>query len=190
MAALHRAPDAQRRRQRADQAEKGRRAGHPEGRVRRARPRAHEGVPPTRNRPDRGLLPQGGRGAGRCRGRRCPTWISPTSTTSGGTSTTCGIAPTASPSAAAASCRSSQQEVAHQDDGRHILGDGRGLSGPPLVRRRLDRQGRRGRQGQRARARLRGHRGRARGQDHRARGCRQPDSRQEGGVACAGLTAF
>lgn len=96
MAALHRAPDAQRRRQRADQAEKGRRAGHPEGRVRRARPRAREGVPPTRNRPDRGLLPQGGGGAGRCRGRRCPTWISPTSTTSGGTSTTCGIAPTAS----------------------------------------------------------------------------------------------
>ena len=39
-------------------------------------------------------------------------------------------------------------------------------------------------------ARLRGHCGRARGQDHRARGCRQPDSRQEGDVACAGLTAF
>ena len=65
-----------------------------------------------------------------------------------------------------------------------------GLGGPPLVQRRLDRQGRRRRQGQRARARLRGHRGRARGQDHRARGGRQPDSRQEGGVACARMTAF
>lgn len=28
-----------------------------------------------------------------------------------------------------------QQEVAHQDDGRRVLGDGRGLGGPPLVRR-------------------------------------------------------
>ncbi len=28
-----------------------------------------------------------------------------------------------------------------------------------------------------------------RGQDHRARGGRQPDSRQEGGVACARMTA-
>lgn len=62
VAAPHRASDAQRRRQRADQAEKGRRAGHPEGRVRRARPRAREGALPTRRRPDRGLLPQGGRG--------------------------------------------------------------------------------------------------------------------------------
>lgn len=39
-------------------------------------------------------------------------------------------------------------------------------------------------------ARLRGHSGRARGQDHRARGGRQPDPRQEGGVACARMTAF
>ena len=39
-------------------------------------------------------------------------------------------------------------------------------------------------------ARLRGHGGRARGQDHRARGGRQPDSRREGGVACARMTAF
>ena len=82
------------------------------------------------------------------------------------------------------------RKSAHQDDGRRVLGDGRGLGGPPLVQRRLDRQGRRGRQGQRARARLRGHGGRARGQDHRARGGRQPDSRQEGGVACARMTAF
>ncbi|MFR3452493.1 MAG: hypothetical protein ACLTSX_13965 [Collinsella sp.] len=44
---------------------------------------------------------------------------------------------------------------------------------------------------ERARARLR----RAPRAEHAARiiaprGCRQPDSRQEGGVACAGLTAF
>ena len=42
----------------------------------------------------------------------------------------------------------------------------------------------------RARAHPREHRGRVRGQDHRARGGRQPDSRQEGGVACARMTAF
>lgn len=83
-----------------------------------------------------------------------------------------------------------RREVAHRDDGRRVLGDGRGPGGPPPVRRRLDRQGRRGRRGQRARARLRGRRGRARGRDHRARGGRRPDSRREGGAACVRMTAF
>ena len=45
----------------------GRRAGHPEGRARRARPRAREGALPTHRRLDRALPPQGGRGAGRGR---------------------------------------------------------------------------------------------------------------------------
>lgn len=33
------------------------------------------------------------------------------------------------------------QEVAHQDDGRRVLGDGRGLGGPPVVQRRVHGKG-------------------------------------------------
>lgn len=58
VAALHRASDAQRRRQRADQAEKVRCAGHPEGRVRRSRPRAREGALPTRHAQIGGFCPK------------------------------------------------------------------------------------------------------------------------------------
>lgn len=96
-----------------------------------------------------------------------------------GTATRRRIAPTASQAPQPRRAGLPQLEVTHQDDGRRVLGDGRGLGGPPPVRRRLDRQGRRGRQGQRTRARLRGHRGRARGRDLRAHGGRQPDSCQE-----------
>lgn len=46
------------------------RAGHPEGRVRRARPRARAGAVPAGHRADRGLLPQGRRGARGGGGRR------------------------------------------------------------------------------------------------------------------------
>ncbi|EWC94346.1 hypothetical protein HMPREF1493_0172 [Atopobium sp. ICM42b] len=73
---------------------------------------------------------------------------------------------------------------------RRVRRDGRGLGGAPLVQQRLHRQGRGGRRGERARARLRGHRRRARGQDHRARRGRQPRCRREGGVTCARTTAF
>lgn len=66
-----------------------------------------------------------------------------------------------------------------------MAGAGRTAAGSAAARS----TGRRGRQGQRARARLRGHRGRARDQDHRARSCRQPDPRQEGGAARARMTA-
>ena len=52
-----------------DQAEEGRRAGHPEGRVRRARHQARARAVPAGHRADRGLLPQGSRSSGHVCGR-------------------------------------------------------------------------------------------------------------------------
>lgn len=52
-----------------DQAEEGRRVGHPEGRVRRARHQARARAVPAGHRADRGLLPQGSRSSGHVCGR-------------------------------------------------------------------------------------------------------------------------
>lgn len=140
-AALHRASDAQRRRQRAGQAEKGRRAGHPEGRVRRARPRVREGALSTRHRPDRGLLPQGGRGAVRGRGRRPgPSGFPPRAPRQVTHQRRAGARQPRAQAPQPRRAGAPRQEVAHQDDGRRALGDGRGLGGPPPVRRRHDRR--------------------------------------------------
>ena len=115
---------------RADQAEGGRRARRPEGRFRRARPRARARALPARHRADRGVLPQGGRGARGGRGRRA------------------GVPglPLRAPREAAHRQRSGArqpraqapqprragvpgQEVAHRDDGGGALRDGRGWAG-------------------------------------------------------------
>ena len=141
-AGMHRSPGAQRRRQRADRAEEGGRAGYPEGRVRRARPRAGSRALPAGHRVDRGLLPQGRRGAGRGRGWRPSLPGLPLRAPRQAAHQQ--RAGTRQPRAQAPQPRGAvlpHQEVAHQDDGRRVLGDGRGLGGPPMVQRRVHGKG-------------------------------------------------
>ena len=123
---------------------------------------------PADHRADRGVLPQGVRGARRGRGRRAGLPRLPLRAPRETSHQQRAVA--RQPRAQAPRLRGAglpQQEVAHQDDGSGVLRDGRGLGRTPPVQRRPHRQGRRGRQGERAC--LRGPCRRARGRDHRTR---------------------
>lgn len=181
VAALHRAPHAQRGVVRADQAEEGGGAGDSARGLRRAGPRPRARAVPSGLRGDRRHMPEGGRAARGCRGGRpglpglplCAPQAHPHQQRPGA----------GQPRAQAPQPRGAGlpvQEIADQDAGRRVLRNGRGLGVEKVVHRGIHSFGRIFGEVGRTGAVLRRHRRRTRQAHHGSCGRRQPDRKESG----------
>lgn len=182
VAALRRAPHAQRRLLRAHAAEEGRGAGHPARRLRRAGPGAGARAVPPGLRGDGRYLPQGGRSTGGRRGRRPGLPRLPVRPSSQAAhQQRAGARQPRDQAPQPGGAGLPVQEVADTDAGRRALRDGRGLGVQEMVRGGVDSAGDIAIEDAAAGAVLRRHCRGARQAHHGSSSCRQPD-RKEGGI--------